>query len=66
MKKWQIQTRLCNDEWECPEDAPVLYATKEEAQIELEDHISDMKYAFEMGYMEDYSANDWRVAQVDS
>lgn len=65
MKKWQIQALFFNEGWECPEDCPTLYDTKEEAEIELEDHIADMAYAVKMGYMSDYDAHDWRVAEVE-
>ena len=64
MKKWQIQTRFYNDEWECCEECPIFYDTKEEAEIELEDTINDMNYAFEMGYLSDANPDDWRVAKV--
>lgn len=65
MIKYQIQALFFNEGWECPEEIPTLYDTKEEAEIELEDHLTDMAYAVEMGYMEDYSAHDWRVAAVE-
>ena len=65
MKKWQIQTRFYNDEWECSEECPILYDTKLDAEIELEDTINDMNYAFEMGYLSDVNAEDWRVAEVE-
>lgn len=65
MKKWQIQALFFNEGWECVDDCPIFYDTKEEAEIELEDHLADLAYAVEMGYMEDYSAHDWRVAEVE-
>jgi len=65
MKKWQIQALFFNEGWECPEDIPTLYDSKEEAELELQDHLDEMAYAVEMGYMEDYSAHDWRVAEVE-
>ena len=64
MKKWQIQALFFGGDWECVDDCPVLYDTKEEAEIELADHIADLAYAVEMGYMTDYDAHDWRVAEV--
>ena len=65
MKKWQIQALFFGGDWECVEECPVFYNTKKEAEIELEDFIADLKYAVEMGYMEDYDAHDWRVAKVE-
>jgi hypothetical protein len=65
MKKWQIQALFFNEGWECPEDVPTLYDTKEEAELELQDHLDSMAYAVEMGYMEDSEAHDWRVAEVE-
>ena len=65
MKKWQIQALFFGGDWECVEECPIFYDTKEEAQIELEDHITDMEYAVEMGYLEDCDAHAWRVAEVE-
>jgi hypothetical protein len=39
--------------------------SKEQAEIELEDHLNDLAYAVEMGYMEDMDADAWRVAAVE-
>lgn len=65
MKKWQIQALFFNEGWECPEDIPTLYDSKEEAELELQDHIESMALAVEEGFMSDYSAHDWRVAEVE-
>jgi len=65
MKKWQIQALFFNEGWECPEDVPTLYDSKEEAELELQDHIESMALAVEEGFMIDYDAHDWRVAEVD-
>ena len=66
MKKWQIETLFYPDGWEVPNDSDnELYDSKEEAELALQDHLDDMAYAVEMGYMEDSNAHDWRVAEVE-
>jgi DNA-binding IclR family transcriptional regulator len=65
MKKWQIQALFFNEGWECPEEHQTFYDTKEEAMKELDELLADLEEAVELGYMTDYSAHDWRVAEVD-
>lgn len=66
MKKWQIQTLFFPDGWETPNDEDLeLFDTKEEAEAELKDLIAGMAYAVKKGYMEDYNAHDWRVAEIE-
>ena len=66
MKKWQIEALFFNIGWEVPNDSDnALYDSKEEAELALQDHLDDMDYAVEMGYMEDSNAHDWRVAEVE-
>jgi hypothetical protein len=66
MKKYQIEALFYNIGWEVPNDSDnELYDTKEEAELELQDHLESMAYAVEMGYMEDSEAHDWRVAEID-
>ena len=66
MKKYQIEALFYNIGWEVPNDTDFeLFDTKEEAELELQDHLDAMAYAVEMGYMEDSEAHDWRVAEVE-
>jgi hypothetical protein len=66
MKKYQIEALFFNIGWEVPNEIDnELYDTREEAEKELQEHLDDMAYAVEMGYMEDSNAHDWRVAEVD-
>lgn len=66
MKKWQIEALFFNTGWEVPNDTDnQLFDTKEEAEKELADFLDDLDYAVKMGYMEDYDAHDWRVAEVE-
>jgi hypothetical protein len=64
--KYQIEALFYNIGWEVPNDSDnELYDTKEEAELELQDHLESMAYAVEMGYLEDSEAHDWRVAEVE-
>jgi hypothetical protein len=66
MKKYQIEALFFNIGWEVPNEIDnELYDTKEEAEKELAEFLEDMEYAVEMGYMSDYDAHDWRVAEVE-
>lgn len=66
MKKWQIEALFFNIGWEVPNEIDnQLFDSKEEAELELQDHLDSMAYAVEMGYMEDSNAHDWRVAEVN-
>ena len=65
MKMWQIQTLLCNGDWEDTSEEPYFYHTKKEALQNLHDFVLDCKMAVEVGDMEDFDRKDWRVAEVE-
>ena len=66
MKKYQIEALFYNIGWEVPNEIDnQLFDSKEEAELELQDHLESMAYAVEMGYLEDSEAHDWRVAAIE-
>ena len=66
MIKYQIEALFFGGEWEVPNEEDLeLFDTREEAEAELADLIKGMAYAVKKGYMEDYNAHDWRVAEVE-
>jgi len=66
MIKYQIEALFFGGEWEVPNEEDLeLFDTREEAEAELKDLLAGMAYAVKKGYMEDYNAHDWRVAEVE-
>lgn len=62
--RWVIQTLLANGEWETVGEDP-FYATKEDAETELQDHIKSCEQAVRDGDMTDFNPEDWRVHHAD-
>ena len=64
MTNWKLQRQLHGvDNWEdCGEES---FSTIREARDDLKEFINDCVEAYEMGYMSDYDAHDWRVAEVE-
>jgi len=58
--RYEIQT-FANGEWENTDGE--TYATKADADAELIDFIDDCNHAVRMGYLQDFNAADWRVAE---
>jgi len=66
MIKYQIEALFFGGDWEVPNEEDLeLFDTREEAEAELKDLLEGMAYAVKKGYMEDYCADDWRVAEVE-
>jgi hypothetical protein len=64
MPKFQIQTRLANDEWECTEEFPVFYSSYQEAMGELLDFRMDCEHSVASGFMDDFNPEDWRIFEI--
>jgi len=64
MAKFQIQTRLCNDEWECTEEFPTTYSNYQEAMEELLDFCMDCEDAVSSGFLSDFNPDDWRIFEI--
>ena len=64
MPKFQIQTRLCNDEWECTEEFPTTYSSYQEAMEELLDFRMDCEDAVSSGFLTDFNPDDWRIFEI--
>ena len=50
--------------WDDNHENPVLYDTKEEAQMSLDSYILDVNYAYKMGGMDSPYQNDMRVTEI--
>ena len=66
---YEVQTLTAPDTWENTwtdslDDTPVKFDTYEAAQAELEDHLREMAYAVEQGYLEDYNPSDYRIKKL--
>lgn len=64
MAKFQIQTRLANDEWECTEEFPTTFTSHQEAMEELLDFRMDCEEAVALGHLTDFNPNDWRIFEI--
>jgi hypothetical protein len=64
MPRYQIQTRLANDEWECTEEFPTIFNSYLEAFDELQEFCDDCKYAVDSGFLEDFNPEDWRLFEI--
>jgi len=64
MAKYQIQTRLANNEWECTEEFPTTFNSYIEAFDELEDFVNDCMEAVARGHLTDFNPMDWRLFEI--
>ena len=68
MKRYAIETQFINtweNCWTDGEGRPVTFATKQEAQAELRQHLADMAQAEADGDISDaMSADEFRIAEV--
>jgi len=66
--KYEIQTYTLCDSWGNTlldeNGAPVIFATYEAAQAELDDHLADLAHAVKNGHMDDYNPDDYRIVGV--
>ena len=62
-KRYEIQTYCICGGWVNPSEDQDTYVSHKEAQAELDDLLDDLKYAVDMGYMDDYDPTEWRVAE---
>ena len=58
---YEVQCLMINDEWENTNND--TFTTQAEAEADLAEFIEDCQYSVRMGYMEDFNADDWRVAE---
>ena len=59
--RYEIQHCLINGEWENTTDE--TFSTIIEAYAELVDFLDGCGHALRMGYLQDFNADDWRVAE---
>jgi hypothetical protein len=64
MAKFQIQHRLCNDEWESTEEFPIYHFTYQDAVEELLDFKMDCEESVACGFLTDFNFDDWRIFEV--
>jgi hypothetical protein len=64
MPKFQIQTRFYEDEWECPEEFPIIYNSYQEAKDELDEFVKECQDSVSLGYLDDFNPKDWRIFEV--
>jgi hypothetical protein len=65
---YEIQTRFAHG-WENTlsdslDDAPVQFATYDDAAAELADHMREAAYAVEQGYLEDFNPSEYRIKKI--
>jgi len=58
--RYEMQTLMING-WENPTDE--TFDNKADADAYLADLIGDCEYSVRKGYMSDFNAEDWRVAE---
>ena len=59
--RYEIQHCFINGEWENTNND--TYPTIIEAYTELVDFLDGCGHALRMGYLQDFNADDWRVAE---
>ena len=68
--KYEVQTYTVCDGWvncwttihENDNETPAIYATREEAEAAITDHLADVAYAVKAGEMaEEYHRDDYRI-----
>ena len=48
------------------DDTIVTFATREEAQADLNDFLRELAYAVKAGHLDDYSPDDYRIVEVQA
>ena len=66
---YQVQTYTLCDGWvniwtDSLDDTLVTFATREAAQAELNEYLSEAAYAVKAGYLEDFNPEDYRIEEV--
>jgi hypothetical protein len=66
---YEVQTRMYPNQWEnvwtdSLDDTLVTFATREAAQAELNEYLSEAAYAVKAGYLEDFNPEDYRIVEV--
>ncbi len=61
MITYEVQCKMVSGEWENTNEE--TFATQAEAEADLIEFMDDCLYSVAMGYMEDFNASDWRVAE---
>jgi hypothetical protein len=65
--KFEIQTYTLCAGWIniwADDGEPVLFDTREAAQAELADFLAEQAHAVQLGYLEDFSAEDYKIEEV--
>jgi len=67
---YEVQTRMYNS-WEnvwtdSLDDTIVTFATREEAQADLNDFLRELAYAVKAGHLDDFNPEDYRIVEVTS
>jgi hypothetical protein len=66
---YEVQTLMYPNQWEnvwtdSLDDTLVTFATREAAQAELDDFLSELAYAVKAGHLDDYNPEDYRIEEV--
>ena len=66
---YEVQTYTLCDGWintwsDSLDDTLVTFATREAAQAELDEYLSEAAYAVKAGYLEDFNPEDYRIVEV--
>jgi hypothetical protein len=66
--KYAIETdTFCDgwvNTWTDDDESPVLFDTLEQAQQELADYLFELSIEVDLGNIEDYSPEDYRIGEV--
>ena len=66
---YQIETYTLCQGWiniwtDSLNDTLVTFATREEAQAELEDFLGELAYAVKAGHLDDFNPEDYKIEEV--
>ena len=66
---YEVQTRMYPNQWknvwtDSLDDIIVTFATREAAQAELDEYLSEAAYAVKAGHLQDFSPEDYRIVEV--
>jgi len=66
---YEVQTLTCFNQWEnvwtdSLDDTLVTFATREAAQAELDEYLSEAAFAVKAGHLDDFNPEDYRIVEV--
>ena len=66
---YEVQTLIYPNQWknvwtDSLDDTLVTFATRESAQAELDEYLSEMAFAVKAGHLDDYNPEDYKIVEV--